>query len=313
MDLNQKLIFSPEEALKIAVSAAMSFRGATAPNPPVGAVALDSEGRLLSVQAHEKAGTGHAEAKVLQECRAKGLLNRIDTLVITLEPCNHHGRTPPCTESILSAFKEGTLRKVYFGTTDPNPKVAGNGAARLRAAGLEVHNLKDVESEKLIEAFSYWIQTGRPFVTLKMAFDNAGSMIPPIGQKTFSNPEALKFAHELRKQSDAILTGSGTVLADLPEFTVRHVKDHSNKMRWLAVLDRRGRVPTSWIAEREKVGFKYYRGESVEETLKFLGEQGVLEVLVEAGPAISQLFLDNNLWNRKVLITPDGIEIQYRE
>lgn len=312
MTVNIPTKCSPDEAIKLAVSVAMDFRGATSPNPPVGAVALDKEGRVLSVKAHEKAGTGHAEAKVLEECREKGLLNVIDTLVITLEPCNHHGRTPPCTESILRAFKEGSLRKVLFGTTDPNPKVAGNGAARLRAAGLEVHNLRDVDSEKLIEAFSCWIKTGRPFVTLKMAFDKSGSMIPPVGQKTFSSPAALTFAHELRRQSDAILTGSGTILADLPEFTVRHLKDHLNKARWLAVLDRRGRVPISWISEREKVGFKYYRGVSVEETLQFLGEQGVLEVLVEAGPEVSGFFLDKNLWNRKAVITPDGIEVIYQ-
>jgi diaminohydroxyphosphoribosylaminopyrimidine deaminase/5-amino-6-(5-phosphoribosylamino)uracil reductase len=296
-------------ALKLAIAEARRFQGATAPNPPVGAIALDAAGEILSLQAHEKAGTGHAEAKALEDCRQRGLLPRLHTLIITLEPCNHHGRTGPCTEAVLRAAGESRLKHVYYGVQDPNPRVAGQGAQRLREAGLSVVDLDDPDCRDLIGPFSHWIQTGLPWITLKTAYDAEGSMIPPPGQKTFSSPEALKFAHELRKVSDAILTGSGTVLADLPEFTVRHLPDHPDKTRWLAVLDRRDRTPADWIQGRERAGFRFYRGLDVDSTLRFLGSQGVLEVLVEAGPLVTQEFLNRGLWHRHVVITPQGIDI----
>ena len=311
--MRNKIQFSDnylDEALEIAISKAEEYHGATAPNPPVGAVCLGAEGEILAVCAHEKAGTPHAEAKAIAECAERGISNRIHTLVITLEPCNHFGRTPPCTEAIIKLAAQGNLKRVAFGVSDPNPKVAGRGAERLKSEGLEVIDMDNPKAKELIAPFRHWITTGRPWVTLKRAFDERGSMIPPAGKKTFSSPEALKFAHELRKQSDGILTGSGTVLADLPEFTVRHVNDHPDKTRWLVVLDRRGRVPSSWILEREGSGFKYHRSSSPEEALQFLGQHGVMEVLVEAGPLVSDYFLDKKLWNKSVTITPEGIKVE---
>lgn len=297
-------------ALQLALEEAKKFQGATCPNPPVGAVGLNAQGEVLCIAAHEKAGTFHAEFKVIQTLEKQGLLSQLHTLVITLEPCNHQGRTPPCTEAILKAKSEGGLQKVFFGCPDPNPKVTGQGAQFLRQAGLSVIPLEDPQSIALIQPFSHWIQTGRPWVTLKTAYTAHGSMIPPPGQKTFSSPSALKFAHELRRISDAILTGSGTVLADHPEFTVRHCADHPDKKRWLIVLDRRQRTPQSWIHEREKTGFRVQLSEDADEALDFLGSQGVLEVLVEAGPILSSVFLSRSLWNRHVVITPEGIDIR---
>jgi diaminohydroxyphosphoribosylaminopyrimidine deaminase/5-amino-6-(5-phosphoribosylamino)uracil reductase len=301
-----------EAALEIAIRKAEEYHGATAPNPPVGAVCLSAAGEILALSAHEKAGTPHAEAKAIAECIERGMANKVHTLVITLEPCNHFGRTPPCTEAIIRLAAEGNLKRVAFGVSDPNPKVAGRGADRLKSVGLEVIDMANAKAKELIAPFRHSITSGTPWVTLKRAFDAQGSMIPPLGAKTFSSPEALKFAHELRKQADAILTGSGTVLADLPEFTVRHVKDHPQKIRWLVVLDKRSRVPTSWISEREANGFNCHISNTPEEALRFLGEQGVMEVLVEAGPKVSEYFLSNNLWNKDVKITPAGIDVQLR-
>lgn len=302
--------FDPKKILHLALEEARKFQGATAPNPPVGAVGLNAEGKILSIQAHQRAGSGHAEAKVIDFCRRNHLLSELHSIVVTLEPCNHTGRTPPCTEALLQAQKEGGLQAVYFGCPDPNPRVAGHGATTLRQAGLEVINWNDSEALDLIAPFSHWVQTGRPWVTLKTAYDAQGSMIPPPGQKTFSSPAALLFAHQLRRASDAILTGSGTVLADRPEFTVRHCPDHLEKKRWLVVLDRRQRTPMDWIQSRQQAGFEVHLASNPFDALDFLGAQGVLEVLVEAGPLVSDFFLSRSLWNQHVLITPQGIEIQ---
>ena len=282
---------------------ALSFRGATTPNPPVGAAAYDTEGNLLAVTAHERAGTPHAEAKLLAQAEAEGWLSKIDTLVVTLEPCCHTGRTGPCTDAVLRSG----VKKIVFGVHDPNPKVAGKGAEILRAAGCEVTCLEDPDCAALIAPFRKWILTGLPWVTVKTvhrvsSVHPAGSMlatlsdfqetmIPPHGQKTFSDAAALKRAHELRKRADAILTGSGTVLADHPEFTVRHIPDHAGKKRVLVVLDSRERVQSEvvdWIHSREKAGFEVclHTGD-FQSALALLGKKGCLEVLVEAGPQLS--------------------------
>ena len=282
-------------AFQAAIQKAQQFVGATAPNPPVGAVAVDRHGRILSVQAHERAGTGHAEAKVIADLRERGLLAEVDTLFITLEPCNHHGRTPPCTEAILAS----AIRKVVYGVKDPNPRVAGQGALRLQAAGIDVSECADPElrkaCEELIRPFAHWATTGLPWVVVKTALTADSSMIPPPGQKTFTSPESLRLAHELRRRADAILTGSGTVLADRPEFTVRLVPDHplvasGLKKRRLVVMDRRGRTPAEWIRQAESRGFEVLIRTDLQDTLKELGKMGVLEVLVEAGPELSSAY-----------------------
>ena len=303
------------DAFLAACAEAERFVGATAPNPPVGAAALDANGKILAVSAHERAGTAHAEARVLEECRARGILGQVTTLVVTLEPCNHTGRTPPCTEAILATG----IRRVVFGVADPNPRVAGGGAARLRAVGLEVEEFRGrarVRAEELLAPFRHWVTTGLPYVTVKTAHLPDGSMIPPAGQKTFTSESSLRFAHELRRRADAILTGSGTILADDPSFTVRLVSDHPGKRRWLVILDRRGRVSAEWRARAEARGFRVLVATDYREALRRLGSAGVLEVLVEAGPTLSSALLRGEdggcLWQRHVVIhsgDPDRIEI----
>lgn len=219
------------ETMRLACAEARKWLGATSPNPPVGAAALDSEGKILALTAHQRAGELHAEAVLIEQCRRQNLLHLIDTLCITLEPCNHHGRTPPCTEAIIAAG----IKRVALGARDPNPHVKGGGIERLKQAGIEViSGINEDECRQLISSFAYAVQTGKPFVTLKRAFDPHGSMIPPPGQKVFTSPGSLRFAHRLRKKSDAILTGSGTILADNPLFTVREIPDFPGKRRfWL--------------------------------------------------------------------------------
>lgn len=292
-----------------AIAVADAYRGATSPNPPVGCVLLDAEGRMLALGAHRKAGERHAEAEALQICRQTGSLGAIRTVVVTLEPCNHWGRTPPCAEAIL----ETSAKIVWIGARDPNPRVAGGGATRLAEAGIEVRDLAgssaDPAAATLFEAcrdligpFAKRALTGRPWITVKQAMDPSGSMIPPPGRKTFTSAPALDLAHRLRKRADGILTGSGTILADDPHFTVRRVADHPGKRRALAILDRRGRVPASYLAAAEARGFAASVESDLETALDRLGRDGALEILVEAGPALTAAMLDADLWDEHVVI-----------
>lgn len=305
--------FAP--AMRMALNAAEQFLGLTAPNPPVGAVALDKNGKVLLGAGHEKAGSPHAEAKLLALAERLGKAKDIHTLVVTLEPCNHKGRTPPCTEAIL---RHKNIRRVVIGTKDPNPDVKGGGAEYLRSKGVElVEGVLEDECRLLIRQFAYRCKTGRPYATLKTALNEAGSMIPPEGRKTFTSEGSLRFAHELRKRADALWTGSGTILADQPEFTVRHVPDFKDKKRYLLISDRRGRVPQEYKEAAQKRGFTLFFPQTLEKGLDFLGKQGTLEVLVEAGPALQKAFLESGLWQEHVVIkkgregTEDEIDVHW--
>ncbi len=304
-------------AMKLALSEAQKYEGATAPNPPVGCVLLDKDGTVLSVAAHQKAGTLHAEALAIKNCDEQ---KRIHTVVVTLEPCNHTGRTGPCTEAILST----SAKNVWIGMADPNPHVAGGGADRLRQAGLNVQFLNKTDAPKLksdlqrlIAPFTKRTLHGLPWVTIKQAVDAQGSMIPPAGQKTFTSKSSLILAHQLRRRADAIITGSGTVLADDPHFTVRLVEDFSDKKRHLVLFDRTRHIPQSYLDAAITRGFKILFADDLLQALKHLAEQGTIEVLVEAGPLLTQSFLESNLWDEHVLITkgdPDQIQfIQNKE
>ena len=285
--------------------------GVTSPNPPVGAAALDKEGKILAVTAHHRAGEDHAEAALLKLCREKNILSEIHMLCVTLEPCNHQGRTPPCSEAIIQAG----IKRVAIGTGDPNPHVKGGGAARLREAGIDV--IENIESEscrRLIHAFAFHAKTGKPFVTVKRAFDAKGSMIPPAGQKTFTSQESLILAHRMRKKAHAILTGSGTILADNPAFTVRHVQDHPGKRRFLAILDRRKRVPESYGIEAAKRGLDCIIYDDLNACIADLSKRGAQDILVEGGPALSDAVLKTPHWTIGVDFhenSPDKIDLKF--
>lgn len=314
------------DAVRLALGCAEAFVGATAPNPPVGCVVLDAAGQILACGAHARAGQAHAEAAALDACRRAGTFGRIHTLVVTLEPCNHSGRTPPCVDAILAS----PARTVWFGARDPNAEVLGGGAERLAAAGLEVGGLDALPhpdaadlaqaTRRLIGPFRKWKRTGRPWLTVKQALDAGGGMVPPPGRKTFTSPDSLTLAHRLRRRADAIVTGSGCVLADNPAFTVRRVPDHFGKRRTLAILDRRGRVPAAYVAAARDRGFKVLVRGDLPALLEELGETGVMEVLVEAGPTLLAAILGAGLWDEHVVIRrdaipgrPDTVDVRLRE
>jgi len=285
--------------LVAALKAARDYEGATAPNPPVGCALLDASGAIITFAAHHGAGQLHAEALAIKQAREMGRANDIHTVVVTLEPCNHHGRTPPCTEAILST----PARSVVIGARDPNPHVEGGGAVRLAQAGLDVFFNEDATFRRLIGPFAKVMTGGMPWVTVKQAFTRDGSMIPPPGHKTFTTQASLALAHDLRRRADAIITGSGTILADNPHFTVRHVADFPDKRRKLLIFDRRRRVPDSYLRAAEARGFEIEFHHVLGEALRSVVAGGGLEVLVEAGPALSAHVLASPHWDEQLRIT----------
>jgi diaminohydroxyphosphoribosylaminopyrimidine deaminase/5-amino-6-(5-phosphoribosylamino)uracil reductase len=291
-----------------ALDLARAHEGATAPNPPVGCVLLDATGQELATGAHRRAGQAHAEAEAIAQACAAGIADDVESVVLTLEPCNHRGRTPPCVEAILTTG----ARQVWIACRDPNPHVKGGGAERLRAAGIDVRFLSELDhpsapslyadAERLLAPFSKRIRTGLPFVTIKQAISSSGSMVPAAGHKTFTSTASLELAHRLRRRAQAILTGSGTVLADNPLFTVRLVPDHGDKQRMLVILDRRRRVSDAYLHAARQRGVAVHLADDVHTALQTIGTAGGMEVLVEAGPTLTAHLLAAGLWDEHVLI-----------
>lgn len=293
------------QAMSAALEAARAYEGATAPNPPVGCALLDKDGRIISVAAHHRAGQPHAEALAIQEARAAGLADHIHTVVVTLEPCSHWGRTLPCTDAILAT----PAKAVVIGTADPNPHVKGGGANALRAAGLAVSFIDPARDpalaqalKRLIAPFSKQVTTGLPWVTVKQALNRAGNMLPSAGQKTFTSRSSLILAHQLRRRADAIITGSGTILADDPLFTVRHVEDIAGKRRKLVLFDRRRRVSSGYVDAAGQRGFDTVFATGLETALRALAREGVIEALIEAGAQLTQSVLASPFWDEHVRI-----------
>ncbi len=205
-----------EPWMRHALALAARGRGFVEPNPMVGAVVLDSAGKLVGEGWHQKFGGPHAEIHALE---AAGEKARGGTLVVTLEPCCHHGKTPPCTDAILKAG----IRRVVAAMTDPFPKVAGGGLKLLRDAGLEVHiGLCEPEAKRLNEPYLKLLRTGRPWVHAKWAMTLDGKIATRTGDsKWISGEESRRRVHELRGKVDAIIVGRGTVIADDPLLTAR--------------------------------------------------------------------------------------------
>ncbi len=297
-------------------------RGRPSPNPRVGA-AIVRDGHIISVGHHARAGQAHAEVDAIQN--ADGSVAGA-TLYVTLEPCNHHGRTGPCTEVILQAG----IARVLIGCRDPAPHVAG-AIDRLISAGVDVE-VGPLESEcsSLVADFAKHIRTGLPFVTLKAAVTLDGKIATRSGEsKWITGKEARTETHRMRGESDAILVGIGTVLADDPKLTVRHVEGQ-DPLR--VVLDARLRTPpTAAIldpgrtstagtlifhaadadeARRDALSAPgvelvpvsaHARGVDLNEVLRVLGERDVLRLLVEGGSHVHGTFLDLGLADRAAI------------
>lgn len=206
--------------MRRALQLAALGEGRTSPNPLVGAVVLDAAGQLVGEGFHARAGEPHAEVGALAQAGARA---RGGTVIVTLEPCCHHGRTPPCSEAVIAAG----ISRVVVAMADPDPRVAGGGIARLRAAGLEViEGLAEAEALRLNRAFVHRVRSGRPLGILKWAMSLDGRTALPNGQSQWiSGAEARAWVHQLRAGCDAVIVGGGTLRADDPLLTSRGRRD----------------------------------------------------------------------------------------
>jgi diaminohydroxyphosphoribosylaminopyrimidine deaminase/5-amino-6-(5-phosphoribosylamino)uracil reductase len=222
--------------MRLALRLARRGLGRTSPNPPVGAVVV-ARNAVAGRGFHSRAGLPHAEIEAL---RAAGKRARGATVYVTLEPCAHHGRTPPCTEALVAAG----VRRVVVGTADPNPHVPSDGMGRLRAAGIDVvTGVLTAECAALIAPFRKHVTSGLPWVTLKLAASLDGRIATVTGDaRWITGEDSRRYAHRLRAEHDAILVGAETVRCDDPELTCR-LRGGRNPLR--VVLDGRLRVPAA--------------------------------------------------------------------
>lgn len=265
---------SLERALELAAAEA----GRGYPNPTAGAVVVAPDGATLGEGVTEPAGGRHAEVVALDQA---GDAARGATLFVTMEPCAHHGRTPPCVDRVLAAG----IARVVAGCADPNPEAAG-GADRLRDAGVEVEQLDLAIARRQNEAWRTWVARGRPHVTLKLAVSLDGRVTVP-GRRWLTGEEARRRVHELRAAVDAVAVGMGTVREDAPRLDARDVLVERQPRR---LAFGRGPLPDGSELELRRGG--------PEDELRALAAEGVQSLLLEGGPTIATSFLAAGLVDR---------------
>lgn len=279
--------------MRRAIDLAQKGIGKTSPNPRVGCV-IAKDGRIIGEGWHKRAGGHHAEIEALKKAgrRARGA-----TLYVSLEPCCHFGRTPPCTDAIM---KSG-VRRVIAAMIDPSPHANGKGARALRKAGISVRvGMRGKEAREINQIFLKNVRTNLPYVTLKAAMGLDGKIATKTGDsRGISCKESLKFVHKLRSEHDAVLVGVGTVLADDPHLGVRFVKGKSPVRIILA--DNR-RIPSSAKIFRDKNVIVFRNERNIDSVLKKLFDLGVRSVLVEGGEKVFTSFLEADAVDRYIAI-----------
>jgi diaminohydroxyphosphoribosylaminopyrimidine deaminase/5-amino-6-(5-phosphoribosylamino)uracil reductase len=295
--------------------------GRTSPNPPVGAVVVSADGRVVGAGWHKGPGQPHAEREALQEA---GGAAQGGTLYVTLEPCTVDGRTPPCVPLVIGSG----VARVVAGCADPNPRVDGTGFAALSAAGIEVETgVMETDAKRLIQAFAKHVRTGRPFVTAKAAISLDGRVAAADGSSRWiTGKTARRDVHRLRAHCDAVLVGVGTVVADDPLLTVR-LRGYAEAQPLRVVLDPSGRTPpTARVlnadaptlvvvtekAPADAVEALRATGAEVIElaardgrtdlgiVLDELGRRNVMEVLIEGGPTVLGDAFERGLVDRTI-------------
>lgn len=304
-----------------AIELARRGKGRTSPNPAVGAVIVKG-GRIIGEGWHKKAGAPHAEIAALQSCETspKGA-----ALYVTLEPCNHEGRTPPCVPAIVKAG----IRRVVIGAKDPSTKPGVKGVLALKRAGVKVEmSALAPECGRLIEDFAKHSATGLPFVTLKTAMTLDGKISTRAGDsKWISSEKSRRLVHLLRDEHDAVMVGSDTVIHDDPALTVRHGKNRRNPLRVIVdgtlrvsmnstVVATASKIPTIIVttskAPMKKIDALTLAGVDVITAtergshivlpwlMEELGRRGVMSVLLESGGRLAAAMLDECLIDRVI-------------
>jgi len=271
-------------AMRLAIEQGFRVKGSTYPNPPVGAVILNSEGAIVGVGATEPSGGPHAEVIAL---RAAGERAAGGTAVVTLEPCSHHGRTPPCVD----ALREAGIAAVVYAVADPNPVAAG-GAGRLHAAGVAVTGgvcAGDV-AEGLLREWLHKQRTGRPHVTWKFAASVDGRSAAADGSSQWiTGAEARADVHRRRAAADAIVVGTGTVFADNPSLTARLPDGSLVEHQPLRVVVGKREIPPESNVSRGDSPTMVLHTRDPHEVIRALSDR--TDVMVEGGPTIAGAFL----------------------
>jgi diaminohydroxyphosphoribosylaminopyrimidine deaminase/5-amino-6-(5-phosphoribosylamino)uracil reductase len=308
--------------MKLAIDLALKGEGQTSPNPLVGAVVIKS-GKVIAKGYHKKAGLPHAETIAL---RKAGKQSIGADLFVNLEPCCHHGRTPPCVEAII----EARIKRVVIGVSDPNNLVNRKSIRLLRKKGIDVvTGVLKKDCERLNESFFKYIRTGRPFVTLKSALSLDGKIATRRGDsKWITGPKARNYAHQLRGRVDAVLVGSGTVVADDPRLTMRLKNSNLCNPIRIIVAGKKNIPISSKVfnnahkerviyattntfspirkAKLEKIGvevlFVKHKREKVNlsSLMEELGRREIISVMIEGGAEISGSIFKEKLIDRVV-------------
>ncbi len=330
-----------EEFMKIAIREAKKGLGRTSPNPPVGAVIV-KDGRIISRGYHKGYGLPHAEIEALKKIDFQA---KDATLYVTLEPCNHYGKTPPCTNAII----ESGIKRVVIGIKDPNPHVKGGGVEFLRENGIEVKvGILEKECKEINKHFVKFVTTGIPFVSIKVAMTLDGWIATKKGHsKWITNEKSRRFVHKLRDISDAILVGIGTVITDNPMLNTR-IKGGRDPIK--VILDPHLRIPKdanvlrnrpektilvvseAYVERKKAEEFKKETGADVifcpflkgkEEfdilkMLKMLGKRNITSILIEGGAKVISSFVRQGQVDEffifkapKLLCGNDGIPMIY--
>ncbi len=235
---------TPDQAMRFAIETAKMGRGFVSPNPLVGCVIVDKEHKFVSSGAHRRYGSAHAEANALRAVKDPGLLQGA-TLYVTLEPCSHHGSTPPCAEAIVKT----PIKKVVYGVKDPNPLVAGKGLALLKENGKVVEHFQKYEEacQEVAEQFFHHIKKSRPFIALKVGTSLDGKIALKTGESQWiTSEEARIHSRQTRAHYDATMIGSGTLYYDNPTLDFRGTGFEGQKHNRIVILDPKGRGAESF-------------------------------------------------------------------